>query len=396
MNRYTVIFLLSLCCAISLQAIVVENYTIAEQPPPVSGEWDLNWDYVYRYKGSSSVAIAPHWLITAAHVADDPVSSMVTINGTNYIQQEIIFHSADFDPSNTERADLALVRFDKAFPGYYPLYTGSFPTFPPAAKKNSILVGYGRTGAVFQSHFTWGSGGQGIKRWGTQRIDALDTRSYLVEDTSVTPTQTNLMHNIGFRMDFNLGDTPYEAGVNIYDSGGGSFIKDNGTWKLAGIITTVYGTSPNFNGIFAVSMPDYYDWIMNVIDPLADLDGDGIPNYWEQSHSVSIVGLEASEDLDGDGFTNLQEYIANTDPTNAESNLRFTGLTTGLTQTVYFDGSTSRVYRVYSTDNELTTPEWAPAHSDWVPGTGLASSISISNHATNTFFQLRVKLPPPD
>lgn len=50
--------------------------------------------------------------------------------------------------------------------------------------------------------------------------------------------------------------------------------------------------------------------------PVADTDGDGIPDYWEEEYFGGPVGAGADEDADGDGMTNLEEFIAGTNPTD--------------------------------------------------------------------------------
>jgi hypothetical protein len=129
MRKLVVILVGLMLAAGSSQAIVVADYNIATNA--LTGSWNVNWGYVYKYKNSSAVAVGPHWLLTAAHVADDTASSSIVADGVTNYQQEINFHSATDDSSNVNKADLARVRFDKEFPGYYPLYTGSFPTKIP-------------------------------------------------------------------------------------------------------------------------------------------------------------------------------------------------------------------------------------------------------------------------
>ncbi len=71
--------------------------------------------------------------------------------------------------------------------------------------------------------------------------------------------------NDGFWMGFHNSSTTYEAGVGTYDSGGGSFINDDGTWKLAGINTSRGGSNGNYTSIFAVSVPEYATWISGTV-----------------------------------------------------------------------------------------------------------------------------------
>ena len=49
-----------------------------------------------------------------------------------------------------------------------------------------------------------------------------------------------------------------------------------------------------------------------------DDDNDGMPDWWELEHSLDPLYLgDAMEDPDNDGFSNLNEYLGNTDPLNA-------------------------------------------------------------------------------
>jgi hypothetical protein len=56
---------------------------------------------------------------------------------------------------------------------------------------------------------------------------------------------------------------------------------------------------------------------------LADADGDGIPDDWENQYGLNPNNnADGGLDSDGDGMSNYAEYLAGTDPTNRLSNLR--------------------------------------------------------------------------
>ncbi|MEI7851964.1 MAG: trypsin-like serine protease [Kiritimatiellales bacterium] len=387
MRKWFTILVSLLLTAGSAKAIVVADYVTATNTP--IGIWNLNWDYIYNYKGSSAVAVGPHWLLTAAHVADDGGTGMLTINGTNYYQQEIIFHAAANDPEHANKADLALVRFDKEFPGYYPLYTNKvFPT-QSLKRLNAVMVGYGVTGAVYSTYYTasaWNDPSSGIKRWGSQKIDGIDTANY--------DAGGGVTYNDGIKMMFSSSDTPYEAGAGVFDSGGGTFVTNGGVWKLAGINTVLYGDGVTNTGTFAVSVPAYETWATNVMNPTGDLDGDGIPNYWEQRYGTT-TGLVASANNDSDGFTNYQEYLADTNPTNSASFFAIDTFVALANQTVTFLGSTARQYQVFYTTNDLaaTNLTWIAAHTNKIWGAGTNSFITVTNTANKAFYRLKATLP---
>ncbi|MBC8374352.1 MAG: trypsin-like serine protease [Planctomycetes bacterium] len=374
-------------------AIVVSDYAIATNAP--TGVWDVNWDYVYRYKGSSAVAVGPNWLLTAAHVADDTASSTVVVNGTNYYQQEIIFHSASADPENVNKADLALVRFDKEFPGYYPLYaTETFPT-QTSKRLNAVMIGYGTTGTVYSTYYmpkAWNAvpNGSGVRRWGTQKIDGGRTLAY--DGGGAIGVSTN----VGFEMYFSVGDSAYEAGAGTYDSGGGTFVNDGGTWKLAGINTLIYHmitTVPNASDwMFSVSVPAYDLWITQTMDAITgDADADGIPNWWEAQYLTNVL---SSVDQDGDGVIGTDEYIADTDPTDSNALWQVGGSFALTNQTFTFVGSTARQYQLFYTTNDLTDAglTWTP-HGSPIWGAGAGTSIAVTNTDDTVFYRVWVTLP---
>ncbi|MEX1045299.1 MAG: alpha-amylase domain-containing protein [Chthoniobacterales bacterium] len=69
------------------------------------------------------------------------------------------------------------------------------------------------------------------------------------------------------------------------------------------------------------------DGLTDATDP--DIDGDGIPNWWEQENFGSPTGAVAGSDNDGDGYSNLVEFLAGTVPTDRNSALRIAEVAPG-------------------------------------------------------------------
>lgn len=232
--------IISLCIVILVcpaMAIVVQDYDAAESAPS-----ELNWDFVYQYKGASGVAVGGPWLLTAAHVAYGTGSADLSIGGLTYNQEEIVFHDA---------ADLALVRFDRALPGQYSLYT-----FEDLVDRFVLMVGYGTTGTALEASWTDSGAGAGVERWGSQIVSMAGTHRSRPDGVVYVSTS-------GYWMHFNRGDTVNEAGAGSGDSGGGVFYNDNGLWKLTGVITG--RTSGTYTSTFTASMSDYSGWIYDTV-----------------------------------------------------------------------------------------------------------------------------------
>ena len=352
-------------------ALAVDDYWVAEANPNAAG-YTLDWGYIYKYKNSSSVAVDPYWILTAAHVADDGASGNLIIGGETNTQKEVVVHPT---------ADLALVRFDKPFAGYYPLhdgeiYTSSGPGGRFKTYQELILSGYGRTGLVTSVHFYNGPGGSGIKRWGTNKGTGEQSVNIDVGGTAgIRETQC-------FKTSFVLTETAYEAGAAQHDSGGPVFVEQGGTWNVAGINLYLTGVNP-YTGNSMGNVAFYRDWIINNI-PDYDSDMDGLPDHWERSTGET----EAGADPDMDGFTNYEEWIADTDPTGGHSFLQVTSFTNGAD--LVFSSSSNRNYQIEQNVN-LTHGVWAAA-TDWFVGSQSTTSTNIPPAGPNQFYRVRARL----
>ena len=97
-----------------------------------------------------------------------------------------------------------------------------------------------------------------------------------------------------------------------------------------------------------------------VLTVVADTDGDGIPDDWENTYGF-LAGdpNDGAGDTDHDGLTNLQEYLAGTDPASGTNYLRverFTAEPNGAMQ-LEFNAVSNRTYAVEFLD-EAKPGDW--------------------------------------
>jgi hypothetical protein len=84
---------------------------------------------------------------------------------------------------------------------------------------------------------------------------------------------------------------------------------------------------------------------------LADSDGDHIPDEWMMQHFGHVNALaadlsRATDDADGDTMVNLAEYLAGTDPRDAQSYLKLQAARIGNGATLSFNALSNKTYTV--------------------------------------------------
>jgi CotH kinase protein/Lamin Tail Domain len=120
---------------------------------------------------------------------------------------------------------------------------------------------------------------------------------------------------------------------------------------------------------------------------LADGDGDGIPDAWENAFFGGNTIADPSGDDDGDGFLNWQEYVAGTIPTNALSYLKVDQLTPPAGAIVQFQAVSNRTYTVQYRD-AMGPGTWNNLADVGAHGTNRVATIPDPGSTTNRFYRL--------
>jgi hypothetical protein len=161
---------------------------------------------------------------------------------------------------------------------------------------------------------------------------------------------------------------------NILDS----YVTDQRTGFL-----TLSNVQPNHAGTYRVVVTNAANQSGLVMDPvtlsvLPDSDSDGLPDEWEAQYAS-----EPNADADHDGHLNRQEYLAGTNPLDAQSTLRLR-LTSPLV--LEFDAVSNKTYTVQCRSS-LATGSWARLADFIAAPTNRAVSIT-NTAATSGFYRL--------
>ena len=127
-----------------------------------------------------------------------------------------------------------------------------------------------------------------------------------------------------------------------------------------------------------------------------DSDGDGIPDWWmiqyfgHPTGEASDLSL-ASDDADGSGMSNLQDYIAGTDPTNANSVFRLSAAApANSTISLTWPAVMGRSYQIQYKTN-LDDPVWltAPGNISVIGSQGYYLAPAAQS---NSFYRVSVSI----
>jgi hypothetical protein len=133
--------------------------------------------------------------------------------------------------------------------------------------------------------------------------------------------------------------------------------------RLSGFVWSANCGWISLNNEFAFVQTD-------TIDCGPDLDGDGIPDMWELQFAANLAILTGAGDDDGDGFTNVEEFGADTNPFDANSNLHLTSVAKVLPAsptTLRWSSSPTRQYEVLGTPSLDSPITWTDVGFGLIP-----------------------------
>lgn len=130
------------------------------------------------------------------------------------------------------------------------------------------------------------------------------------------------------------------------------------------------------------------------LDSGPDTDLDGIPDYWEYDRYGQLDVLNATGDWDNDGVSDVDEYLADTDPTDADDYLTITDFQiSGTTNWVTWPVKTTRLYTLEYTTALSNGASWVSG-SSFIPPSGPDVTEAIPGVTDSARFY-RVKAAPP-
>jgi hypothetical protein len=121
---------------------------------------------------------------------------------------------------------------------------------------------------------------------------------------------------------------------------------------------------------------------------LTDSDADGLPDAWEMQY-FGTLAYGPNDDPDHDGLSNYQEYIAGTNPNDANSVLRVTEINLANGQAnLTWNSVAGKTYTIYSA-NQVDGP-YAPILTMPSDGDG-QTSTNLTGSASNQFYRVGVQ-----
>jgi hypothetical protein len=134
------------------------------------------------------------------------------------------------------------------------------------------------------------------------------------------------------------------------------------------------------------------------IAPGADSDGDGITDAWELTYTNTLTAFTAATDSDGDGVTDKKEYLADTNPLDANDLLLITSgafAPGGTNVNLTWLSKPTRLYYLEKTP-DLTAPAWLDSGLGLIAPDGATTTRAFNDtNAPIRFYRVEAMRPLP-
>jgi hypothetical protein len=249
-----------------------------------------------RYEGPSVIYLGNGFAMTARHVG----------MGEVFLRGEIVPPIAGSKRTllNANGTPADAMIFELELPeGFVDLPLLPIARESPRPGEEVLLIGFGRgrkkvvevtSDGPSQFGFSWTE--KGSKRWGTNRVSQVDEALY-------QGSWTTRSFSLVFDPPSTAATTGFETQAAVGDSGGAVFVKRDGAWILAGMMTSVtgYARAPSYTSMYgdrtyAADLSTYRSEILHWSRPACaneeDDDGDGATDF------PADPGCEAASDDD--------------------------------------------------------------------------------------------------
>ena len=125
---------------------------------------------------------------------------------------------------------------------------------------------------------------------------------------------------------------------------------------------------------------------------IVDTDANGLPDWWEQMYFGQLTGVNPLADADHDGFNNLQEFLSDTNPTNAASRLALKSvarMTNGVS--ISWAGGTQARQYLQRKDDLSGTSAWTTLFTNTAPTGTNVTYIDLQPTNRSGFYRIQVE-----
>jgi hypothetical protein len=141
-----------------------------------------------------------------------------------------------------------------------------------------------------------------------------------------------------------------------------------------------YRTRAAVSSVLGQAQSEWSDWTSSrQISPSGDSDGDGMQNAWEDSYGLNpLSDTDGDGDMDRDGLSNRSEYGADTNPTNADSQLSLECSFISSTNAILeWCGGINATQYLECSDNLLSS-EWYIVYTN-TPPTAISNALELNS-----------------